>query len=328
MEDRDFNRIRLGAVRSAALCSRRGNTGIRLTMCFFPRYLLIVLALPVTVPAQDLLDELLTTDRAFAALSEERGHQVAFASYLDPDSVLFRPAAVAGAEWNAAHEPASGRLQWQPSSGAISCTGNMAVTVGQWRYDNDIDGAAAAGHYLTVWRRDADLGWRVVFDHGTNDPGQGGPGLQEVAQTLRSIWPSDPTRNCDKSVRRRDAKRREQGYNAEIRSQGLMAARAGFTWPGAIAFREQSPPAVISGEWPRDDFLDTNEGDLRARTIGLQGESRTDLIVSHGEFHARQGVSDQTSAVAAYLRIWAPQGEEWRVAVEMLLPLLEEVTAD
>jgi ketosteroid isomerase-like protein len=297
-------------------------------MRFITLCLLIALALPNAVRARDVLDEVLEADRAFAALSEERGLQAAFASYLDSESVLFRPAAVAGVEWNAAHEPASGRLQWQPSAGAVSCTGNMAVTIGQWRYDNDIDGAAAEGHYLTVWRRDADLGWRVVFDHGTNDPDPQNPGMREVAETLGSIWPSDPARQCDDSVRQRDAKRRERLYNKEIRSRGLMAARTGFGWPRAIAFRELGPPTVFSGQWPRDDFLSAGSGELRARTIGWQGESQSDLFVSHGEFRAQQEESNEASALAAYLRIWAPRGDEWRVAVEMLLPLLEEATAD
>ena len=71
--------------------------------------------------------------------------QAAFLEYLADDGIVFRPGPVPGKEWIAAHEPASGRLEWVPVAAAVDCSATLAVSTGRWRYSNPAGGEPVAG---------------------------------------------------------------------------------------------------------------------------------------------------------------------------------------
>ena len=64
-------------------------------------------------------------------------------------------------------------LTWRPVTAELSGDGTMAYTIGTWdfyRRGKDSAASAATGHYLTVWRRQADKSWKVLADIGTTHP--------------------------------------------------------------------------------------------------------------------------------------------------------------
>ena len=64
-------------------------------------------------------------------------------------------------------------LDWRPVEAEISGDGTMAYTIGTWDYytrGRDSAKSAGSGHYLTVWRRQADKSWKVIADIGTQHP--------------------------------------------------------------------------------------------------------------------------------------------------------------
>jgi ketosteroid isomerase-like protein len=64
-------------------------------------------------------------------------------------------------------------LDWRPVTAQVSDDGTMAYTIGTWNFhERGKDSAASAesGHYLTVWRRQADKSWKVLADIGTQHP--------------------------------------------------------------------------------------------------------------------------------------------------------------
>ena len=64
-------------------------------------------------------------------------------------------------------------LAWQPETAELSADGTMAYTIGRWNFHvrgKDSAASAATGHYLTVWRRQADSSWKVLADIGTTHP--------------------------------------------------------------------------------------------------------------------------------------------------------------
>ncbi|HUH03558.1 MAG TPA: DUF4440 domain-containing protein, partial [Kofleriaceae bacterium] len=61
---------------------------------------------------------------------------------------------------------ASGRvLRWEPSTGAMSPAGDLAITAGPYRLEEH-DETIGTGVYVTVWRRTTDGGWKIIFDTG------------------------------------------------------------------------------------------------------------------------------------------------------------------
>lgn len=116
-------------------------------------------------------DELVRTERAFAARSMEAGAAVAFAEYLDPaDSRAFMGGEpVKGADAIGAAHAGPGKLNWQPREVFASKAGDMGVAWGQFRFDIP-GGGAVTGRYVTVWRKDAKGAWKGIIDIGTPDP--------------------------------------------------------------------------------------------------------------------------------------------------------------
>jgi len=62
-------------------------------------------------------------------------------------------------------------LRWQPAWAEMS--GELGYSTGRWqlhvRGEDGADKIAGTGKYCTVWRRQADGRWRVVFDMGNDD---------------------------------------------------------------------------------------------------------------------------------------------------------------
>ena len=121
---------------------------------------------------------LIAADEAFAAATAEQGLEGWLAAFdstaiqMEPDHP-FRP----GIEHiRAAMAPAFAdttfRLTWQPTMAFASAAGDLGYTLGSWQsrhYNPAGDAAIATGKYVTIWRRQADGGWKVVFDGGNPD---------------------------------------------------------------------------------------------------------------------------------------------------------------
>ena len=62
------------------------------------------------------------------------------------------------------------RLEWHPLASALAPSGQLGYSVGAWEAVNQGDGGTreVKGHgaYVTVWKRQADGAWRVLFDTG------------------------------------------------------------------------------------------------------------------------------------------------------------------
>ena len=61
-------------------------------------------------------------------------------------------------------------LDWEPLGGAVSASGDLAYTYGDYETRNG-DEVIARGRYVTVWRKGEDGVWRVLTDIGNRDLG-------------------------------------------------------------------------------------------------------------------------------------------------------------
>jgi ketosteroid isomerase-like protein len=73
-------------------------------------------------------------------------------------------------DWAQYFQASGPRLTWKPTKGEILGQGDLGYTVGSWELRGLPAGgqpAVTRGNYLTVWRKQADGAWRVVFDTGS-----------------------------------------------------------------------------------------------------------------------------------------------------------------
>jgi ketosteroid isomerase-like protein len=282
---------------------------------------LLATALPGLVRASTALESVLAADAAFAADSLERGQQAAFLAWLAVDGVVFRPRAVVARDWLATHEQASGQLQWSPAAGAVGCSGRLAVTTGPWSYRNSASDDAAAGHYLSVWRLDADGEWRVLLDHGIGYEPDARPPVS-LRSAFTALWPGQSGKRCSRGGRAKGLADADADLNVAIRSVGLAPALRQSASSNALAYRDDFPPdALVETDWPTDRAFAAGS---EVRTLFVGVEEQSDLGYSYGDIAAPAAASVVPVARAVFVRIWQREGRRWRVALDMLTALVEE----
>ncbi len=130
--------------------------------------------------ARDYRRELLDADKAFDAAVADAGMEgaAAWASYFAADGGMNGVPPVHGRE--KVREAMAGffakpgnTLRWQPDFADVSRSGDLGYTLGSsrrlWtgpdgkRYTNE-------GRYITVWKRQQDGAWKIVFDGGASTP--------------------------------------------------------------------------------------------------------------------------------------------------------------
>lgn len=305
--------MRLGAARGGALCS--GEPGLRHSndmKDLWPCLLATLLGLLPAASGSTPVDDARAADAAFAARAAEIGHHAAFIEYLADDAVLFRPEAVNGQEWLATHEPAGGRLEWSPAAAVTGCAAVLAVTTGPWRYSNGDGGDPVAGHYLSLWRLDAQSQWRVVLDHGIDHAGA--VPADQLQAAFARLWPGAGEGKCKGSGDPDGLAEAEARFNEQVARRGLLPALQREAGESALIYRDDVPPGPLAGL--RSDADAAFGPGTLARTVGKVFEPGTDLAVTHGILQSPDG-----SQRSLFVRVWNREGRRWQIAIDMRTPL-------
>lgn len=117
--------------------------------------------------------ELEEADRAFAADVAARGLD-AWVHWFDPEGIQWREGPVTGPErirelMAPAFARPDFRILWTPLASGMSPAGDLGYTIGSSRItwsDGGVPAPPYCGSYATIWRRQADGSWRVLFDAG------------------------------------------------------------------------------------------------------------------------------------------------------------------
>jgi ketosteroid isomerase-like protein len=119
--------------------------------------------------------ELMNVDSQFSKLSEARGVNEAFLSYLADDGVLLRPNnfPIVGKEISKDRffsRPDSGyTLTWKPLYADIAESGELGYTYGVYEFramDSEGKPIIGNGTYVSIWKKDQFGNWKLVLDTG------------------------------------------------------------------------------------------------------------------------------------------------------------------
>lgn len=120
------------------------------------------------------IEQVRAVEMAFAkAVMDDRPD--AFAALLDEGAVFVsgknvtrgKTAIVAG--WKDFFGPERPYFEWHPEVVELSADGNLGLSRGPWvirTKDKDGKEVEIKGLYNSVWQRQADGGWRIIFDAG------------------------------------------------------------------------------------------------------------------------------------------------------------------
>jgi len=114
----------------------------------------------------ELKEEVRRTEAAFAKTMADRDH-AAFASFLADETVFFgqgvlRGKAAVAAAWKRFYDGAAAPFSWAPESAEVLDSGELGFTSGPV-FDPS---GKRVGTFNSVWRKQKDGRWRIVFDKG------------------------------------------------------------------------------------------------------------------------------------------------------------------
>jgi ketosteroid isomerase-like protein len=269
---------------------------------------LIALVVQVSVQAQSALQEMVKTEQAFSKMAEEKNARDAFMTFIADDGLLFRPGAVNGKKWMLEHPVPPPQnpdkkplLAWQPSFAGMAASGDMGFTTGPWEAKEDIkdEKPQGYGHFMTVWKKQADGSWKFVVDLGISHPQSGGP--QTLWQPADTKLPSFKPVNVAAAIE--ELLSRDQKFNF-----------ASYASPDVRLYRAGNLPYI--GKKAAVEALAKTKGQVTWQPIGGDVSHAGDLGYTHGTYE----IADDTKNVierGSYVRIWQKQGGEWRIVMDV-----------
>jgi ketosteroid isomerase-like protein len=283
---------------------------------------LLIAALAVTsahaaAPVERAADPavVVAAERAFARASIEHGMKDAFLANLARDAIVFRPGPVPAVEWFRNRPRVEGRLEWAPDVAAIASTGELGFTAGPWRWQ-DSSNDPSFGHYVTVWRREAEGAWKVVIDAGA-----GHAAMDLEVEPEIPGWSSARERAEERShghapiaIGSTDSLLAvDRALAADIEMRGWGPAFARWAADDVRVYRPGALPVV--GKQAVVAALVERPGRWRSAIAG-GGVSRGDLGYTYGtaEFVPKSTSADSAEA-RAYLRIWRMTHDGRRVVI-------------
>ena len=114
----------------------------------------------------ELKDEVRKTETAFAKTMADRDH-AAFASFLAAETVFFSHGGLRGKSavadaWKPFYEGPAAPFSWAPESVEVLDSGGLGFSSGPV-FD---PAGKRVGTFNSVWRKEKDGKWRIVFDNG------------------------------------------------------------------------------------------------------------------------------------------------------------------
>lgn len=262
------------------------------------------------------LDEMVGTERRFAARALVVGWKQAFLEYFADGAPAFDNDRVVPAKElfrNRPDPPKDLRLLWEPRYGDIASSGDLGYLTGPVRRINPAVEGGRPQHsiYASVWKRQADGSFRVLLDMGVPTPGpvMFARGFVRAPQADRYAGKSTAA-EATKSLRDTDA-----ALTHALRA-GQAAAYQGHLADGARLHRPDVMPLVGA-----DAILTWLHGQPQYSA----GESRfaeTSTAGDLGYTYGTYAVEGNHASHGFYVRVWT-RGRDgvWRVALDVLQPV-------
>jgi uncharacterized protein (TIGR02246 family) len=113
-----------------------------------------------------LAEQVRQTETAFARTMADRDH-AAFVSFLADETVWFGKSVLRGKEavaraWKPFYEGKQAPFSWRPETVEVLDSGTLALSTGPV-FDPS---GKLTNTFTSIWRRDADGKWRIIFDKG------------------------------------------------------------------------------------------------------------------------------------------------------------------
>lgn len=250
-------------------------------------------------------------ERAFAKDGYDLGFKASFLKHSADEAIVLAPGPVNAHETISTEpdpDPNAPRqhLIWWPLWAGIAKSGDLGFTTGPFAIDEK-----RIGHYFTVWKKQADGGWKWVFDAGVGaDPAaeaeQGSPaGHLPVAKSGSA---SPEAASAEVSAL--------ETAIAAAAATDIVAAYKDHLAPDARVHSEGPPPAKGPADY--DAALAARASSITLSYLGGGASKAGDMVWTYGD--ASWSDSEGQAKKGYYARMWQKQAEGWRIVFDELVP--------
>lgn len=265
-------------------------------------------------------NEVINAEYQFAATASETNTREAFLSHLAPHGLIVQQGELVNAieTWKSRKPNPSVLLSWYPSFVDVAPSGDLALSTGpwEWKKSRQDSSASAFGHFVSIWKRQSDGGWKVVIDIGTSHPAP--------AQKETPLSKSDQQRGVNVELMKGNGLRsnaelieREKTLTQDYSKVGPKAVINGLA-DNATIYRPGSAP--MGGKEASEMLLKEAVEKHVYSVVGAELSQSGDWGYAYGSvvFKSVKGTEVQSSK-AAYMRVWKKGGgQKWEIILEVI----------
>jgi ketosteroid isomerase-like protein len=246
---------------------------------------------------------------AFNKAVAKKGLKDGFLSVIDDDAVVFRPNAVSAKEFYTRIDKQPGNLSWEPKFGRIAANSDLAFTAGPYVYQNSsTDTDKVYGHYVSLWRADADGRLKLLIDLGIQHPEPEQPEIIDLKDPEGKVLPpsKDPFQ-AKKLITGTD-----DMFNHSL-AISTLAAYKEFLSPEAHYYFPGFEPLIGTDKIMK--FVNNNAISIISKTTSVGRSGSNDLAYSYGTASIKKGTVQSNYN---YVRIWELDAtHKWNILLEV-----------
>lgn len=267
---------------------------------------LAIRSVPAETPA-DAVRAMVDAERKFYRAGQEEGTRAAFLTFLADDGIVFRPGPVNGKEvWEQRQETGLD-LVWEPTLAVMARSGDFGYDTGpsKWRASKKEEKFSGHGHFISVWKKQKDRGWRVALDCGIeNTRSDAKPPLQLVAPKNRGQGTLESLQQT------------QSAFMATAKLDFTKAFRE-FGNDEVRIYRDGSFPTV--GKKAGVELLGSEQAGVAMEVMKSDMSSSGDLAYSYGSC---ADTRRQPGRAGHFVQIWQTDaGGAWKLALDWQQPL-------
>ncbi|MFC5407744.1 YybH family protein [Larkinella bovis] len=266
--------------------------------------------------SQSPLQTLVNAEKKFAQLSRDSTTKTAFLQNLAPDGILFAKGKVTnGRELFETGPERPGKLTWQPVAADVAASGDLGYTTGPWeaRPKTLTDTPSGYGHYVTLWKKQADGNWKIALDIGISHSAPPTPPVNaiRVATGIRSVTSSDTTQN------REELLALDSQFIKTLEKSGVAATYRQYLAPQARLYRMDQQPFI---DRPAIDSLLKQPITLGFLPLGASVAASGDLGYVYGNAQTLATLAGKpVKRTGNYLRIWKKDSQaQWKLVLDLV----------
>jgi ketosteroid isomerase-like protein len=278
------------------------------------------------------LNEMVETERTFAAMGAEKGVRESFFEFFGEEGISFTPHPAKFREYarkNPLPDPPPARefkLEWWPVYGDVAESGELGYNTGP-TLTTDLtprNRPSRHGYFFSVWKKQPDGTWRVAVDMGAESPGPD-PAHQDRLRYERA--PQEPYKKMsarDSVQGRSEILELESGFGENLRRQGARDGYLSTVAEYARVHRVKTFP--ILGKKAIGDYFANRKLEAVAWE-GIDGgvAGSGELGYSYGRYQLESHEDGKHRTEKGYFtHVWKRNAEgDWKLVADVTSPLPE-----